>query len=163
MQQPLKFISVGYGYILCANRVWSIMRVGGSRTSKRTQSEAKKTGRYLDYTFGHKARTLVLLDNGFVIGCVFSPQVLYNRLNAAVTPQSSRNGTNPADTRDLRARDTGEQIDDEEMRVIKDDLRAFKPQITFLEDELSEEEIEKELSEEAEEEEEEEEDDDEDR
>lgn len=31
----LKFISVGYGYIICANRVWSVMRNNASRTSKR--------------------------------------------------------------------------------------------------------------------------------
>lgn len=76
-----------------------------------------------------------MLDNGFVIGCVFSPQVLYNRLNATPAFTSASRSVYGNDGRDRRQMDNGEELSEEDLLRLRQDERVFTPHFTFLEDE----------------------------
>lgn len=60
---PLKFIHIGFGNMLCANKVTGIMPLG-SATAKRLIKESKENRQYVDMTSGHAAKSYLLLDDG---------------------------------------------------------------------------------------------------
>lgn len=85
---PLRYISTGYGYAVCANSILAVLPPETS-PSKRRLSEARNTKRYVDMTGGHAVRSLLLTDTGQVIGCAVSPKTVLARLNANETQKTS--------------------------------------------------------------------------
>lgn len=76
----LKFINVGNGCFVCANRVTSMIlpyNTGGRRFLKR----AKDTDTFIDTTSNKPLRTLLLLDDGSVMGSSISGKALARRCN----------------------------------------------------------------------------------
>ena len=53
---PLKFIHIGFGNMLCANKVTGIMPLG-SAAAKRLIKESKENRQYVDMTSGHAAKS----------------------------------------------------------------------------------------------------------
>lgn len=79
MNSQLRFVSLGFDHVVCANRVWAVVQPNRAQ-SKRLMARAKSEGTYLDWTCTKKMKALVLLDNGYVIGSPFSVSTIYGRL-----------------------------------------------------------------------------------
>lgn len=80
----LKFINVGNGCFVCANRVTSMIlpyNTGGRRFLKR----AKDTDTFIDTTSNKPLRTLLLMDDGSVLGSSISGKALARRCNPKIT------------------------------------------------------------------------------
>lgn len=75
---PLKFVHVGFGNILNVSRAVCIIRAR-SNPGSRYLKAAKKSGTYLDMCAGRSLRTLVILDDGQVVGCAIGSKALFGR------------------------------------------------------------------------------------
>lgn len=89
-QTPLKFVSLGFGYVIQANNIWAVIK-RKSAQSDRILRSAREDGRFLNCTCGREIKSIVLLDNGTVIACAFSVGTVYNRLIKAVTDELTIN------------------------------------------------------------------------
>ena len=75
----LKFISMGHGHVVCANKIWAVIR-NDTAQSKRIIKKAKQEGSYYDWTARRPMKSIVLMDDSSVIGSCFSVSTIYNRL-----------------------------------------------------------------------------------
>lgn len=81
---PLKFISVGIGHIICANRVTAAIR-HDTACGQRIVEQAKKNNKLINANVGRKIRSLILIDDGSVIVSCVSLRTLLRRLNSVET------------------------------------------------------------------------------
>lgn len=77
---PLKFVSVGIGHIICANRVIAAIR-HDTACGQRVVEQAKKSKKLISANVGRKIRSLILIDDGTVIVSTVSLRTLLRRLN----------------------------------------------------------------------------------
>lgn len=82
---PNYFVSVGHNYFINAARVTGVIRVDTVQ-ARQTKKNAMSIGKFLDYTYAHATKSLVILDDGTVIGCALSPETICKRLNAVYLP-----------------------------------------------------------------------------
>lgn len=82
----LKFIHIGFGYILCINRIVAVFPVGAEQT-KRLARFARSSETYVDMTRGRETKSFILLDDGMFIACAFNPLTLLKRLNEGIRPK----------------------------------------------------------------------------
>lgn len=80
MMTELKFVHVGMGNIANAGRIVAMIRPG-SQCGKRILKTAKNNGLYIDACLGRPMKTLVLMDDGGVIGSAITPKTLMKRCN----------------------------------------------------------------------------------
>lgn len=80
MKTDLKFVHVGMGNIVCANRVLCIIRPG-TECAKRMLKSAKQSGAYIDACLARPMKSLLLLDDGGVIGSAITTKTLMKRFN----------------------------------------------------------------------------------
>lgn len=78
-QTPLRFVSLGFGYVIQANNIWAVFK-RRAKQSDRMVREAKEQSRFLNCANGREIKSLILLDNGMLIGCAFNVITVYNRL-----------------------------------------------------------------------------------
>lgn len=76
----LKFVHVGMGNIANASRIVAMIRPG-SKCGARILKSAKNTGGYIDACLGRPMKTLILMDDGGVIGSAITPKTLMKRCN----------------------------------------------------------------------------------
>lgn len=81
MVTELKFIHVGMGNMVCANRVIAMVRPD-SQAGRRHLEQAKKKKCYIDARFGHALKTLLILEDGSVMGSAITAKTLVKRANA---------------------------------------------------------------------------------
>lgn len=81
---PLKFISVGIGHIICANRVIAVIR-HDTACGTRIMEQAKKSKKIINANVGRKIRSLVLIDDGSVIVSCVSLRTMLRRLNSEIS------------------------------------------------------------------------------
>ena len=62
----MKFISVGFGNLVCADRVVALAAPDSSPV-KRLIQDAKDAGRVIDVSCGRKTRSVLVLDSDHVI------------------------------------------------------------------------------------------------
>ena len=62
----MKLINIGFGSMLAAQRVLAIMDPD-SAPIKRVMQEAKDRGMLIDASYGHKTRSVILMDTDHVI------------------------------------------------------------------------------------------------
>lgn len=74
----MQLLPVGYGNFLAPPRVLAILSPD-SAPVRRSVSDARKQGRLLDATAGHKTRAVVYLDAGQVLLAALSPESLAGR------------------------------------------------------------------------------------
>jgi regulator of extracellular matrix RemA (YlzA/DUF370 family) len=82
----LKFIHIGFGYIVCANRIVGVFPTKAEQT-KRMIRYAKASETYVDMTRGRETKSFILLEDGMLISCAFNPLTVLKRLNEGVTPK----------------------------------------------------------------------------
>ena len=76
----MQFINIGYGNIISANRIISII-VPGAAPIKRMIQEAKDKSLVIDATSGRKTRAVIIMDTGHIVLSAVQPDTVVSRLN----------------------------------------------------------------------------------
>ena len=77
----IKLINIGFGNIVAANRIISIISPE-SAPIKRIIQEARDKGPLVDATYGRRTRAVVVTDSGHIILSAVQPETVANRLVA---------------------------------------------------------------------------------
>ena len=77
----IKLINIGFGNIVAANRIISIISPE-SAPIKRIIQEARDKGMLVDATYGRRTRAVVVVDSGHIILSAVQPETVANRLVA---------------------------------------------------------------------------------
>ena len=77
----IKLVNIGFGNIVAANRIISIISPE-SAPIKRIIQEARDKGMLVDATYGRRTRVLVVVDSGHIILSAVQPETVANRLVA---------------------------------------------------------------------------------
>ena len=77
----IKLVNIGFGNIVAANRIISIISPE-SAPIKRIIQEARDKGMLVDATYGRRTRAVVVVDSGHIILTAVQPETVANRLVA---------------------------------------------------------------------------------
>lgn len=77
----IKLINIGFGNIVAANRIISIISPE-SAPIKRIIQEARDKGILVDATYGRRTRAVIVTDSGHIILSAVQPETVANRLVA---------------------------------------------------------------------------------
>ena len=77
----IKLVNIGFGNIVAANRIISIISPE-SAPIKRMIQEARDKGMLVDATYGRRTRAVVVVDSGHIILSAVQPETVANRLVA---------------------------------------------------------------------------------
>lgn len=86
----LKLLNIGYGNIVSANRIISIVSPE-SAPIKRIVQDAKNRGTLIDATFGRRTRSVIIMDNESVVLSAIQPETIANRLYDSESKNSGEN------------------------------------------------------------------------
>ena len=78
---PQRFVHVGFGNVITANRIEAIL-VPTSANARRLTKAAKEKKTYFDLTSGRTTKALIMMDDGKVIGCALTPRTIAERIQA---------------------------------------------------------------------------------
>ncbi len=78
--ESIKFINIGYGNLIVANKIVAVVSPD-SAPIKRIIQEAKERGSVIDATCGRKTRAVIIMDNGNTVLSSLQPETLGNRLD----------------------------------------------------------------------------------
>ena len=76
----MKFINIGFGNIVSANRVIAIVSPE-SAPIKRTIQDARDAGKLIDATYGRRTRAVIIMDSEHVILSAVQPETVASRLD----------------------------------------------------------------------------------
>jgi extracellular matrix regulatory protein A len=76
----IKLINIGFGNIVSANRIISIVSPE-SAPIKRTIQDARDRGSLIDATYGRRTRAVIVMDSDHVILSAVQPETVAARLN----------------------------------------------------------------------------------
>ena len=74
----MKLINIGFGNIVSANRVVSIVSPE-SAPIKRIISEARDRGQLIDATYGRRTRAVIVTDSGHIVLSAIQPETVAHR------------------------------------------------------------------------------------
>ena len=80
----MQLINIGFGNIVSANRIISIVSPE-SAPIKRLVQEAKDTKMAVDATYGRRTRAVILMDSGHVILSAVQPETVASILDKDIT------------------------------------------------------------------------------
>lgn len=89
----IKLINIGFGNIVSAHRIISIVSPE-SAPIKRIIQEARDAGMLIDATYGRRTRAVIICDSQHVILSAVQPETVANRLS---TKESNTHVEDPAD------------------------------------------------------------------
>jgi len=75
----IKLINIGFGNIVSANRIVSIVSPE-SAPIKRIIQEARDSGALIDATYGRRTRAVIITDSGHVILSAVQPETVAHRV-----------------------------------------------------------------------------------
>lgn len=75
----IKLINIGFGNIVSANRIISIVSPE-SAPIKRIIQEARERGMLIDATYGRRTRAVIITDSDHVILSAVQPETVANRV-----------------------------------------------------------------------------------
>ena len=76
----MQLINIGFGNIVSANRIISIVSPE-SAPIKRIIQEAKDNGTAIDATYGRRTRAVIIMDSGHIILSAVQPETVAGRLD----------------------------------------------------------------------------------
>lgn len=79
----IKLINIGFGNIVSANRIISIISPE-SAPIKRMIQESKEKGLLIDATYGRRTRAVIITDSEHVILAAVQPETIANRINSTI-------------------------------------------------------------------------------
>ena len=82
----MKFINVGFGNMVAADRVVTIANPD-SAPIKRLIQDSKDDGRAIDVTCGRRTRAVIITDSDHVILSAIQTETIANRLDSNVTAE----------------------------------------------------------------------------
>ena len=82
----MKLINIGFGNIVSANRIISIVSPE-SAPIKRLVQEAKDSKMAVDATYGRRTRAVIIMDSGHVILSAVQPETVASRLDKDVNKE----------------------------------------------------------------------------
>lgn len=82
----IKLINIGFGNIVSANRIISIVSPE-SAPIKRIIQEARDRGMLIDATYGRRTRAVIITDSDHIILSAVQPETVAHRLVAKDTQQ----------------------------------------------------------------------------
>lgn len=74
----IKPINIGFGNIVCANRVVAIVSPE-SAPIKRAIAEARDSGKLIDATYGRRTRAVLVMDSGHIVLSAIQPETIAHR------------------------------------------------------------------------------------
>ena len=74
----MKLINIGFGSLLSAGRILAIVDPD-SAPIKRLVQEARERGMLIDASYGHKTKSVIMMDTDHVILSALTPEVLSQR------------------------------------------------------------------------------------
>ncbi|NLJ72381.1 MAG: DUF370 domain-containing protein [Syntrophomonadaceae bacterium] len=77
----IKLVNIGFGNIVAANRIISIISPE-SAPIKRIIQEAREKGMLIDATYGRRTRAVIVTDSAHVILSAVQPETVANRLGS---------------------------------------------------------------------------------
>lgn len=77
----IKLINIGFGNIVSANRIISIVSPE-SAPIKRIIQEARDRGMLIDATYGRRTRAVIIVDSDHVILSAVQPETVAHRLSS---------------------------------------------------------------------------------
>ena len=80
----LKLVNIGYGNIVSASRIISIVSPE-SAPIKRIVQDDKTRGMLIDATFGRRTRSVIIMDSEHVVLSAIQPETISNRLSSTET------------------------------------------------------------------------------
>lgn len=80
----LQLINIGFGNIVAANRIVSIVSPE-SAPIKRLVQEAKENKLAIDATYGRRTRSVLIMDSGYVILSAIQPETIAGRVNNGIS------------------------------------------------------------------------------
>ncbi len=83
----MRFISIGFGNMVSAGRVVSLVSPD-SAPMKRLIQDARDEGRIIDATCGRRTRSVIITDSDHVILSAIQAETICNRLNGESTDDS---------------------------------------------------------------------------
>ena len=75
----MKFINIGFGNVVSAHRLISIV-APESAPIKRIVQEARDAGRLIDATYGRRTRSVLIADSDHVILSAVQPETIVGRI-----------------------------------------------------------------------------------
>lgn len=75
----MKFINIGFGNIISADRLIAIVSPE-SAPIKRTIQDARDNGKLIDATYGRRTRAVIIMDSDHVVLSAVQPETVANRL-----------------------------------------------------------------------------------
>jgi len=85
----IKLINIGFGNIVAANRIVSIVSPE-SAPIKRIIQEARDRGMLIDATYGRRTRAVIITDSDHIILSAVQPETVAHRLAANNTDLSEQ-------------------------------------------------------------------------
>lgn len=76
----MQLINIGFGNIVSANRIISIVSPE-SAPIKRIVQDAKDKGMAVDATYGRRTRVVIIMDSGHIILSAVQPETVAGRLD----------------------------------------------------------------------------------
>ena len=74
----MKLVNIGFGSMIASNRLLAVMDPD-SAPIKRVVQEARERGMLIDASYGHKTKSVILMDTDHVILAASTPETLYAR------------------------------------------------------------------------------------
>lgn len=78
IQEGLRLINIGFGNVVSASRIISIVTPGSSPI-KRMREEARERGKLIDATQGRKTRSIIITDSDHVILSALQAETITQR------------------------------------------------------------------------------------
>ena len=79
----MKFINIGFGNIVSAERIISIVSPE-SAPIKRIVQEAKDSKMAIDATYGRRTRSVIIMDSGHIILSAVQPETIAGRVDTGL-------------------------------------------------------------------------------
>ena len=75
----MKFINIGFGNVVSAHRVVSIVSPD-SAPIKRIVQEGRDAGNLIDATYGRRTRSVLVMDSGHIVLSAVQPETIVGRI-----------------------------------------------------------------------------------
>ncbi len=85
----MKLIGIGFGNLVAAERVISIVSPE-SAPIKRMIQEVRERGELIDASFGRSTRSVLVLDNGYLVLSALTPETLSPRFGEQSEEESTK-------------------------------------------------------------------------
>ena len=87
----MKFINIGFGNIISADRLIAIVGPE-SAPIKRIIQDARDNGKLVDATYGRRTRAVIIMDSEHVVLSAVQPETVANRLEKDTVEETETNG-----------------------------------------------------------------------